>query len=89
MAKEFERAGLPTAFITTIVPLAQNIGPNRIVAGQAVPHPLGEPSLGSAAEKELRRRLVGRALAALQADSPDQLVLRLDDPSASAELAPA
>jgi betaine reductase len=89
MAKEFERAGLPTAFITTIVPLAQNIGPNRIIAGRAVPHPLGEPSLGAVAEKELRRRLVRRALDALQADSPDQLVLRIDDPTAGAELAPA
>jgi betaine reductase len=89
MAKEFERAGIPTAFITTIVPLAQNIGPNRIVAGQAVPHPLGEPSLGAAAEKELRRRLVARALEALQSASPEQIVFRLEDPQSGVELAPA
>ena len=89
MAKEFERAGLPTALITTIVPLAQSIGPNRIVAGKAVPHPVGDPSLGRVEEKELRRRLIRKALEALQADSAEQLVLRVEGQTPSAELVSA
>jgi betaine reductase len=78
MAKEFERQGIPTAFISTIVPLAESIGPNRIIPGQAITHPLGDPSLSRAEEKALRRRLVRRALAALETDIQAQTIFRED-----------
>jgi len=79
MAKEFERIGIPTAFVSTIVPLAQSIGPNRIIAGQAVTHPLGNPELAPADEREFRRRLVRKALDLLQTNIEDQTVIRLED----------
>lgn len=76
MAKEFERQGIPTAFISTIVPLAESIGPNRIIPGKAITHPLGDPTLSREEEKALRRELVQRALDALQTDIQSQTVFR-------------
>ena len=52
MAKEFERRGIPTALISTIVPLAESIGPNRIIPGKAITHPLGDPTLSRGEERE-------------------------------------
>jgi betaine reductase len=76
MAKEFERHGIPTAFISTIVPLAESIGPNRIIPGQGITHPLGDPALSRPEEKALRRRMVERALEALQTEIHAQTVFR-------------
>ncbi len=76
MAKEFERRGIPTAFISTIVPLAESIGPNRIIPGKAITHPLGDPMLSRSEEKEFRRLIVRRALEALQTDIQGQTVFR-------------
>ena len=76
MAKEFERQGIPTVFISTIVPLAESIGANRIIPGKAIPHPLGDPTLSKAEEKEFRRSIVKRALAALETDIDTQTVFR-------------
>jgi betaine reductase len=79
MAKEFERLGIPTAFVSTIVPLAESIGPNRIIAGRAVTHPLGNPELSPDAEKEFRRGLIRKALDLLQTDTEQQMIVRLED----------
>ena len=76
MAKEFERQGIPTAFISTIVPLAESTGPNRIIPGRAITHPLGDPTLPRDEEKALRRTLVRRALDALQTEIQSQTVFR-------------
>ena len=61
------------------MPLAESIGPNRIIAGQAVTHPLGNPTLAPAEEKEFRRRLVRKALDLLQTPTDQQVVVRLED----------
>ena len=74
MAKELERAGIPTAFITSMVPLAKSIGANRIVQGKAVTHTTGDPSLPPEEEKAYRKRLVQKALRALQTEIKDQEV---------------
>jgi betaine reductase len=76
MAKEFERRGIPTAFISTIVPLAEAIGPNRIIPGRAITHPLGDPSLSAGEERALRRQMVQRALAALETEIQQQTIFR-------------
>jgi glycine reductase len=76
MAKEFERRGIPTAIISTIVPLAESIGPNRIIPGKAITHPLGDPTLSRDEERALRRGLVRRALDALQTEISGQTVFR-------------
>jgi glycine reductase complex component B subunit gamma len=66
MAKEIERAGIPTVHICSIVPISKTVGANRIVPAVAIPHPLGDPNKSKEDEKALRRRLVEKALRALQ-----------------------
>lgn len=79
MAKELERAGITTTIISTLVPLAERVGPNRIVGGKAIPHPVGNPTLPPEEERTFRRRLVQKALESLQTETEGQLVLRATD----------
>jgi glycine reductase len=74
MVKELERAGLPTVHICTIVPISKTVGANRIVPAVAIPHPLGNPALPKEEEKALRRRIILKALEALQTDVQTQTV---------------
>lgn len=50
------------------------VGANRIVPAIAIPHPLGNPALDPAEEKELRRRIVEKALVALTTEVEDQTI---------------
>jgi glycine reductase len=74
MAKEIERAGIPVAHICSIITISQTVGANRIVPAIAIPHPLGNPKLPPAEEKELRRSLSRKALLALQTPIVEQTV---------------
>lgn len=74
MVKEIERAGLPVVHICTITPISLTVGANRIVPAIAIPHPLGNPALDEAEEKKLRRKLVEKALKALQTPVDKQTV---------------
>jgi glycine reductase len=74
MVKEIERAGIPVVHMCTVVPISLTVGANRIVPTVAIPHPLGNPALAPEEEKQLRRRLVERALAALQTEVEGQVV---------------
>jgi glycine reductase len=74
MVKEIERAGLPVVHVCTIVPISLTVGANRIVPAVAIPHPLGDPTKPAEEEKELRRRLVMKALKALQTEISEQTV---------------
>ncbi len=65
MAKEIERAGIPTAHVCSIVPISRTVGANRIVPSVAIPHPCGDPERAPDEERALRERLVADALAAL------------------------
>ena len=69
MAKEIERAGIPTVHVTNLVSVAKSTGANRIFMGKAIPHVFGDPSLPPEDERRLRRRLVEEALAMLAADA--------------------
>ncbi len=60
-----ERAGIPTALITNLVTIAEQVGAPRIVLGRGIPYPTGDPDLTPDAERAWRRRLVERALVAL------------------------
>lgn len=79
MAKELERAGLPTVLITAMSPLAQSIGANRIVRGKAVPNPFGNPDLTMDEERALRRRIIERALEALGSAVAQPTVFEVKD----------
>lgn len=74
MVKEIERTGIPVVHIATVVPISLTVGANRIVPAVAIPHPLGNPSLEPKEEKALRRRIVKKALKALQTPVDGQTV---------------
>ena len=73
MVKEIERK-LPVVHVCTIVPISQTVGANRIIPAVAIPHPLGDPSRTPEEEKVIRRRLVEKALMALQTEISEQTV---------------
>jgi glycine reductase len=50
------------------------VGANRIVPAVAIPHPLGDPTKPLEEEKAIRRRLLLKALEALQADIEEQTI---------------
>jgi glycine/betaine/sarcosine/D-proline reductase family selenoprotein B len=59
LAKEIERAGIATVFVTALPTIATMIGANRIVHGPAITHPAG-------LDVAERRRIVERALEMLE-----------------------
>jgi len=74
MVKEIERHGLPVVHMCTVVPISLTVGANRIVPTVSIPHPLGDPTLSREDEKELRMRLVKKALDALTTEVSEQTV---------------
>jgi len=53
------------------------VGANRIVPAVAIPHPLGNPSLSLTDERNLRRRILSTALAALSTEIEDQTIFEV------------
>ena len=72
--KEIERAGIPVVHACTVTPISMTVGANRIVPTVAIPYPFGNPNLNAEEEKELRRRLVERCLAALGTEVTEQTI---------------
>jgi glycine reductase complex component B subunit gamma len=54
--------------ITAAKPIAKMVGSNRVVLGTGIVHVTGDAKLAPEDERELRRKLVQKALAALQSD---------------------
>jgi glycine/betaine/sarcosine/D-proline reductase family selenoprotein B len=61
LAKEIERAAIPTVFVTSLPTIATMIGVNRIVRGPAITHPFG-------LDEDERRQIVERALEMLETE---------------------
>ena len=74
MVKEVERAGIPGVHICTVTPISMTVGANRIVPAIAIPHPLGDPKRTMEEEKDIRRRIVTKALDALCTEVEDQTI---------------
>jgi len=74
MAKELEKAGLPTVQVSTMTPVAVMVGANRIVPAAGIIHPLGNAELSADEEKALRRRIVETALEALRTEVAEPTV---------------
>jgi glycine reductase len=74
MVKEIERIGIPVVHMCTVVPISLTVGANRILPAIAIPHPLGNPNMEKEDEKALRRKLVERALKALETEVEGQVV---------------
>ena len=56
------------AVITTMTMLAKQTGASRIIAGEKIPHPCGDPTLAEEADRALRSEIVMSALKALQTE---------------------
>jgi len=78
MVKEIERAGIPVVHACTVVPISLTVGANRIVPTIAIPHPFGNPALSADDEKKLRRKIVEKALTALETEVEEQTVFERD-----------
>ena len=65
---------MAVAHICTVVPISLTVGANRITPAVAIPHPLGNPELDEQEEKNLRRRLVERAVNSLATPVEGQTV---------------
>ena len=74
MVKEIERAGIPVVHIATVIPISRTVGANRIVPAVAIPHPLGDPNLAKAKQREMRKILVEKAIHALQTPIDTQTI---------------
>ena len=77
MVKEIERAGMPVVHICTVTPISMTVGANRIVPAVAIPHPLGNPALSPADEKQLRRKILTTALDALSTEVDGQTIFEV------------
>ena len=72
-----------------MTPVAVMVGANRIVPAAGIIHPLGNAELSPEDEKALRRRIVERALVALQTEVREPTVFRRDEaPGAKTETPP-
>ena len=67
-------ADIPVAQIATIVPIMLTVGTNRIVPGVAIPHPVGDPLKGPEVDHAVRRKVLLKALEALQTDIQEQTI---------------
>jgi len=77
MVREIENAaGIPVVQIATIVPIMLTVGANRIIPGIAIPHPVGDPSLGREGDRAVRRSLLERAIRAIQTPIKEQTIFK-------------
>jgi glycine reductase complex component B subunit gamma len=58
--------------ITSVLPIAKMVGSNRVVLGHGIVHVTGDASLSPEDEKEVRRKLVEKALQALQSTEKEK-----------------
>lgn len=65
-------------FVTALPTIAQMVGANRILRGEAITHPTGDPSLGAAEEHALRVAIVRRALEMLSTEVEPRTVWELE-----------
>jgi betaine reductase len=66
-----------------MTPVAVMVGANRIVPAAGIIHPLGNAELSPEEEKALRRRIVEKALQALQTEVARPTVFAGDDLAAA------
>jgi glycine/betaine/sarcosine/D-proline reductase family selenoprotein B len=70
MAKQIEKAGIPTVIITALPEVAKNVGVSRIIKAAAITHPTGDPEKSSEREKTERIDISKKALKALTTAVP-------------------
>lgn len=65
MTKEIDRAGIPIVQVTSMTPIAEMVGTNRILRGESIVSPLGDYKLSPEREMLARKELVKKALSLL------------------------
>ncbi len=60
---------MPAVHITAMSVLSQQTGAHRILNGIKIPHPCGDPTLTSEADRDIRKEIVKAALNALQTEA--------------------
>lgn len=65
------------------MPLAESVGVLRIVQGNAVTHPFGDPTLDESDELEYRRRVVETAITAMEANVSEPTVFEVGSMTAT------
>lgn len=78
MVKGIEKYGLPVVHMATVVPISLTIGANRIIRCW-YPSSSRRPTQGEVDSKKIRKRMVRRALKALQTPVDGQTVFEKDD----------
>ncbi len=68
LTKELEGAGIPTAHVTAMTPVALMGGSPRIVQGKAIINPWGKSDASPDEERAIRREIAAVALKVLQED---------------------
>ena len=68
ITREIEKQGIPIVHITALTNVSKRVGANRIVKGNALSNPCGNPSLPAGSDLAFRIGIVERALKALQTD---------------------
>jgi len=69
-----DKAGIPVAHIATIIPISKTVGANRIIPAIAIPHPLGNPKGTAEEDRAARKKLLVKALKALQTPIEEQTI---------------
>ncbi len=72
LTKELEGAGIPTAHVTAMTPVAVMGGSPRIVQGKAIINPWGKSDADPDEERAMRREIAAGALKVLQEDGRDE-----------------
>lgn len=63
-----EQAGIPTAHITNMTPVAKVTGSNRIIPGIAITNPCSDITLSIEDQKKTRKNLIERALKSIESN---------------------
>ena len=70
--------GIPNVHINAFLSVAKNVGSNRIVFGGDFTAPTGNPGLPPDREKVYRRKILDRALEALQTEVAGPTIFTVD-----------
>ncbi len=70
--------GIPVILVTAVPDVARMVGVNRILRGNMVTCPLGNPDLSTQEEADLRKKYVVRALDILQMEVEEPKIFTLD-----------
>ena len=74
-----DRVGIPNVHINAFLSIAQSVGSNRIVFGGDFTAPTGNPDLPPDREKAYRRKIIDKALEALQKDVAGPTIFTVDE----------